>query len=95
MEKSPFSLYTPAESLWILTWSYVESLGGQKKHPNLAKAEQTWNFDLGEGNKIPPLQSGSNLCRTHIEMVMGCIMASNAQTASMLSRLTQNQIILV
>lgn len=41
--------------------TYLKS-GGRKKHPDLAKAEQTRNFDVRDGRKIPRRQPGCYLC---------------------------------
>lgn len=57
----PFSPFIPAKSLWILT-DLLEVTGGQKKHRDLAKAEQTRNSDVSDGRKIPRRQPGCYLC---------------------------------
>lgn len=61
-----FSLYIPAESLWILTELGGVTGGAQKNHPGPATAEQTWNFDLREDSNIPRWQAGCYLSKQHL-----------------------------
>lgn len=44
--------FIAGKSLWILI-ALLGGIWGQRERPNMAKAEQKWNFDLTEGRIIP------------------------------------------